>query len=362
MTRLLAVLRRRTVAVAAKAALACGLAFWLGSLLPAPVDEYTYYAALGAFTVVGLVVVDSVKESLQVLGAVAVGVAVALVVQNVAWTNAVTVAVTMSVAYLLGAARFFGVQRTWAPLAGLFVLASGGPDPQPIALGYLVQLPMGALVGLLVNVLLFPPLGDDDLEPATDRALRVLAGQMDSYADLLREQREEPDATDRREDMVHGNVVELEDAQSRLRSAITHARRAARGNPRIRRHARRRAAALDRAQAVGRCSAALMSVGVVLGQSAAPADEHSTTTRRHAETALRGAAEVFADPARVREQPDLLRDTEEAITQLLRHVRSGAADDVLDDTIFGSLGVTVRDCLQTFARHVAEVDLPGPAG
>ena len=71
------------VLVAVKAAIACGLAFYVGALLPPPIDEYKYYAALGAFTVVGLVLADSVKESLQVFGAVTVGVAVAVLVQAV---------------------------------------------------------------------------------------------------------------------------------------------------------------------------------------------------------------------------------------------------------------------------------------
>lgn len=358
-------LRRRVVLVALKASIACGLAFYVGALLPPPVDDYKYYAALGAFTVVGLVLADSVKESVQVFGAVAVGVGVALVVQTLSWTNAVTVAVTIAIGVLLGAARLFGVQRTWAPLAALFVLATGGPDPEPMALGYLVQLPLGALIGILVNVLVFAPLGDDDLEPASAQALLLLSGQMGDYADLLEQQREaeeDTDVADHRDDVVHTNVVELEDAQARLRSAIVEARRAAKGNPRARLHARSLEAALDRAQAVNRCSAALLAVGVVLGQSGAPQDEHGVAVRRHAEEALRNAAEVFADPAMAEERPDLLRATEDSLDAMLHAVGGPPSGDGLDRVLFGALAVTIRDCLHTFARHVAEVDLPPAEG
>jgi hypothetical protein len=362
---MLALLRARVVIVALKAAVACGLAYFLGSLLPSPVDEYKYYAALGAFTVVGLVLVDSVKESLQVFGAVAVGVGVAMAVQSISWANSLTVAVTIAVGYLLASARLFGVQRTWAPLAGLFVLAAGGADPQPMALGYLVQLPMGALVGVAVNGLLFAPLGDDDLRPAAAHALLLLSGQMRSYADVLEQQREAQDDTDgadERDDVIHDNVVELEDAQARLRAAIVEARRAVRGNPRARLHADHHAATLDRAEAINRCSATLLAVGVVLAQSTPSRDEAGRALRRDTERVLRLAAEVFEDPDVARERPDLLDETTQGVDRLLHRTRTSRAEDGLDHVLFGALALTIDDCLKTFARHVAEVDLPEPEG
>ncbi len=383
MTRILWQIRRWGVTTAVKAALACGLAFYLGSLMPAPIDDYKYYAALGAFTVVGLVLADSVKESLQVFGAVAVGVAVAVLVQSVSWTNSVTVALTVAIGYLLGVTRLFGVQRTWAPLAGLFVLAAGGPDPEPMALGYLVQLPMGALVGVLVNALLLAPLGEEDLEPASNHALRLLAHQMGNYADLLREQREtteeaaadgpadpgdrgggggegprEEPREDHRDDVVHANVVQLEDAQARLRAAVARARRAGRGNPRARLHASRQRAMLQRAEAVNRCSATLIATGVVLGQASAPQDARGAALRKLAEDALRHAGEILADPEAAQERPDLLLATEESIDRMLREASAPAASDTLDHVLFGALAVTLQDCVETFARSIADVELP----
>ncbi|QFG68694.1 hypothetical protein [Ornithinimicrobium pratense] len=188
MWRLQQLPRWRAPIVAVKAALASGIAYHLGSLLPEPVDGYSYYAALGAFTVVGLVLVDSVKESLQVFGAVGLGVTIAVAVQALTIANPVTVALTIAIGVLLGSSRLFGAQRTWAPLAALFVLATGGQDPEPMALGYVVQIPLGALVGVLVNVVLFTPLGDDDLEPAAAAVQQRLAVQMRSYAEILRDQ------------------------------------------------------------------------------------------------------------------------------------------------------------------------------
>lgn len=351
---------------AVKAALASGLAFWLGSLLPEPVADYKYYAALGAFTVVGLTVADSVKESLQVLGAVAVGVAIALVVQTLSFTNPITVAVTVAAGVLLGASRLFGVQRTWAPLAGLFVLATGGPDPEPMALGYVVQVPLGALVGILVNTLLFPPLGDEDLDPAANEVQRLLAEEMHSYAEVLKDQArngDDTEAADRRAGLVHDNIVQLEEGQARLRTALVQARRALKGNPVARFGPRLgRGAALpdlDRAEAVSRCAATLLAVGVVLGQSAPALSDEGVVLRRRSARALGAAAAVFRDPDAAREDPRRLRETEQSLDRMLEQARSIPQEGTLDTVLFGALALATQDCVRIFTSEVAQIEVPG---
>lgn len=354
-------LRRRVLLLALKAALASGLAFWLGSLLPEPVDQYKYYAALGAFTVVGLAVADSVKESLQVFGAVAVGVTVALVVQALSFANPVTVAVTIAAGVLLGASRFFGVQRTWAPLAGLFVLATGGPDPEPMAVGYVVQVPLGALIGILVNALFFPPLGDDDLEPAAAEVQRLLADQMHSYAELLKDQAttgDDTEAADRRAGVVHDNIVQLEEGQARLRTALVEARRAMKANPRVRLNPQAHQHELDRAEATSRCAATLLAVGVVLGQSAPALSDEGVVMRRRSAVALEQAAEVFTDPEEAREQPELLLRVQESIDSMLQQARSMREREGLDNVLFGALALAIQDCVSVFTSEVAEIEVP----
>ena len=361
MSRLSRLLRRRSVVVALKAAIACGVAFWLGSLLPDPLEQYKYYAALGAFTVVGLVVLDSVKESLQVLGAVAVGVTVAVLVQALSWTNPITVAVTVAAGVLLGATRLFGVQRTWAPLAGLFVLATGGPDPEPMALGYVAQVPLGALVGIVVNALVLAPLGDDDLESASRTVLQRLSQHMGTYARILRgqvEDGEDPDAAARRSEVVHDAVVELEETQSRLRTAIAQARRARTGNPRVRLRPGQHQDELDRAEATSRCAATLLAVGVVLEQSTPATDEDGLDLRRRSATALEQAGSVIADPEAARTKAEPLAEALESVQLMLEKARSMSPRDGLDHVLFGALALATRDCLDTFARHVAGTELP----
>lgn len=374
--------RWRVLIVAVKAALASGLAYYLGSLLPDPFDGYSYYAALGAFTVVGLVLVDSVRESLQVFGAVALGVTIAVAVQALTFANPVTIALTIAAGVLLGSSRVFGAQRTWAPLAALFVLATGGQDPEPMALGYVVQIPLGVLVGIVVNVVVFTPLGDEDLEPAAAAVQQRLAVQMRSYAEILRDQSgdvfregtatqgqglvggteevaEETEAAARRGEVVHDNVVELEQAQARLRSAIIQARRAMRGNPRIR--LRRRdvpTRQLDRAEALSRCAATLMAVGVVLGQSAPALSDEGVALRRRSAAALDQAADVFTQPETAREDPEVVARSRRSIQHVLDQAESMPARDGLDDVLFGALALAIQDALKTFATKVAQIEVP----
>ena len=212
-----------TITLAIKAGTAAGAAFFLGSLLPAPLDEYKYYAALGAYTVIGLVVVESIKESLRVLGAVLIGVAVAVATQLIVWTNPATVASAVLICVLLAALPMLGEQRSWAPLAALFVLATGGPDPEPMALGYLIQLPLGALVGIVVNFLVFAPLGSRDVEQVAARVRVLIASHLRFYADLLDEQVEDPgdgDAVSQRTDQITAHLHELERGQASLLAAM----------------------------------------------------------------------------------------------------------------------------------------------
>lgn len=341
---------RSVVVVAVKAAVAAGAAFYLGSLVPSPMSDYNYYAALGAFTVVGLVVVESVKESWRVLGAVSVGVVVALVVQEIAWTNSLTVAFTILLGTLLGALPIFGEQRTWAPLAGLFVLATGGPDPQPMALGYLVQVPLGAAVGVVVNLVLLAPLGIHDLERATSLVLRLLPDQMRSYAEVLTE----PESDDRQqqaEEIISAKEHELVSAQSQLRSAVTQAHQARRGNPWARRgHG---LGDLERAQAIGRCAAALGAINGVLAVSAPAEREEGTALRRAVADMLSRSADAMEDFASVGTEEELLESAQDSIDDLLAQVRTMSNDDGLDHLLFGALAVTLQACLDIFARDVA---------
>lgn len=361
MGAILSSLRRRPVVVAVKAGIACGLAFFIGSLLPEPIDDYKYYAALGAFTVVGLVVVDSIKETVRVFAAVVIGVATALAVQSVSWTNFLTVGAAVLVCSLLMALPLLGDQRTWAPLAALFVLATGGPDPQPMVLGYLVQLPLGAVVGIVVNLLVLPPLGRADLESDVGRVHHLMSQHMHSYADLLSrvDEDDEPPGEEERQDLVRSNVQELEQAQTQLRTSIETGRRARRGNPRALARSRQEDRAIERAEATSRCAATLLAASMVISQAEPGDGDDARAMRCEVVDLLRRAGEVF-DGAEG-DRPGLLDATGRSVERVLHRVRSVDLDGGADDLLFGALALTVREALRIFAQPDA-ADRAGPDG
>lgn len=346
-----------TVALALKAGVATGLAFFLGSLLPSPLAEYKYYAALGAFTVVGLIVVDSIKESLRVFGAVSIGVGTAVLVQGLAWTNPLFVGIAVLACVLLGALPVLGTQRKWAPLAALFVLATGGADPEPMAVGYLIQVPLGATVGIVVNLVLFAPLGVRDLDQSAWQVRQLISRHLGDYADILDEQAEgslEDDAVARRTATVTTNLNSLERAQAGLLAAIADEQRAQRANPRARRRSAAAARVAERAEALSRCAGALGSVAVMLQQAEAPATEAGRAIRREASGALRRAATAFEDPGAVRADGDLMCQIREGLDRMIRHVHDVGAEGGLDHLLLGALALSVRQCLEIFAREVAD--------
>lgn len=347
--------RRRTAVVALKAAVATGLAFYLGRQLPSPIDDYNYYAALGAFTVVGLVVVDSVKESLRVLGAVAIGVSLAVLVQYVTATNALSVALTVLACTLLSSLPVLGAQRTWAPLAALFVLATGGSHPEPMALGYVVQVPLGAAVGVLVNLVLLAPLGLGELERSTARVLKLLPERMRGYADALEEWVDDPGEGGQlgADEVVPDQAERMRVARVELSAAINESRRARRANPWRRVPGQHDVLVAARAEATSRCAAAVEAMAVVLGGSGRADSDYGADLRRRTAEVLRRAADVFEDPRRDPDGDARVARAQESVDRLLGRIGTVGPQEGADPFLFGALGATIRHVLR-YARYIAE--------
>ena len=58
------------------------------------------------------------------------------------------------------------------------------------------------------------------------------------------------------------------------------------------------------------------------------------------------------------ERLDLLVATEESIARMLREAGAPTSSDTLDHVLFGALALTLKDCVETFARRIADVELP----
>jgi len=142
--------------LAAKAALAVGIAWALAPHMPGVTDEYPYYAPLGALLSMYPTLMESMKSGLQTLLGLVAGIALALVVVVTVGPNWWTIPVVAGVGVLLSGTGWFGMGREYVPIAALFVLIIGGQNSDDYSLGYVSQMAVGVAVGLAVNLLIAP--------------------------------------------------------------------------------------------------------------------------------------------------------------------------------------------------------------
>jgi uncharacterized membrane protein YgaE (UPF0421/DUF939 family) len=284
------VLLHRLTLLALRSGVAAAVAFFVGAHLPGPFAEYAYYASLGAISVIYPALSDSFWESLRATGAILLGAVLAAAVQWIAWPNALTVGLIVTVAVALSGMPWFGEQRHWVAAAALFVLVFSTDPPHDYILVYVGQIAVGAAVGLAVNAA-FPSLNLTSLSQAVEALRRELVRQLHSLADRLR-RREDPDEED-----LEAVFEGLERERAALRTALQQVERSRKGNPRARRHKMDLQALSQRAHALARVGFLLQDVGVVLQDA----------QRQHTwvvDDALREAtAGAFHDLATLLEEP-----------------------------------------------------------
>ncbi|MDQ0075792.1 FUSC family protein [Arthrobacter oryzae] len=144
--------------LAAKAGLAAGLAFLVAPLMPGAAAQYPYYAPLGALVAMYENVAGSMRQGVQTLIGLGLGIGLAFLLVSFSDPTPVTVAIVMGLGVLLAGLPRLGAGRDWIPTAALLVLLVGGNNPDDFSFGYLVQMGVGVVVGIAVNVLVFPPL------------------------------------------------------------------------------------------------------------------------------------------------------------------------------------------------------------
>jgi uncharacterized membrane protein YgaE (UPF0421/DUF939 family) len=218
--------------LAAKAALAAGLAFMIAPLMPGAAANYPYYAPLGALVVMYHNVAGSVRQGLQALTGLALGIGLAFVLVNFTDPSPLTVAVFMGVGVLLGGLPRIGSGSDWIPTAALLVLLVGGSNPDDFSFGYLVQMGVGVAVGIAVNFLVFPPLHLNAAAESLDELRRALGTQLTDMGAALKEKwPPEHEEWSRRSD-------ELASAARSVRHLVKEADASRRANPRRKLHPR----------------------------------------------------------------------------------------------------------------------------
>jgi uncharacterized membrane protein YgaE (UPF0421/DUF939 family) len=218
--------------LAAKAALAAGLAFLIAPLMPGAAANYPYYAPLGALVAMYHNVAGSLRQGFQALAGLTVGIGLAVILVNVADPSPLTVAIFMGIGVLLGGLPGIGSGSDWIPTAALLVLLVGGSNADDFSFGYLVQMGAGVAVGIAVNFLVFPPLHLKAAAASLDDLRLALGRQLtDMGAALKEEWPPEHEEWSRRSD-------ELASAARTVRHLVKEADASRRANPRRKLHPR----------------------------------------------------------------------------------------------------------------------------
>lgn len=344
-------------ALAAKSAIAAGLAFWLGGLLPGDLGEYRYYAALGAYSVIYPSVSDSVVQGARAVVGVLLGALLAMGLQLTAWTNPVTVALAVGLGVVVGAWRWLRDQTTWVPIVALFVLAVGGARPEGYVEAYVVQIVLGAVVGTVVNFVAFAPLPLHELQTSTSALRRELARQLRAVANAL------ADESGRREDTVLATLPDVGPARERVRLAIAEARSARRANPRAPRTAHIHRALFDLGETLQRCSTAVESMAIVILDPHAP--ELPDDLRRRMADLMTSLATLFeADGDEVPDERHVT-GARRAVDGLIEAVEAEDGAGRESRYVAGAAAVSGLRCLEAFvtAQRRSGADatvVPGP--
>ncbi|MFD0899675.1 FUSC family protein [Actinomadura sediminis] len=187
-----------------------------------------YFAPLAALLGVYPTVARSVRESIGYAAGFLVGAGLAIPVGLFIGPNTAGIAVVLVVGLMLSSWRGFGSQSSQVAFTALFALLVGGDQVVAYVHPRLYDVAVGLAFGLVVNVLLFPPLYLRRAEYAVRQVRDVLAESFEELADGVADQREDW-------------RTRWDDAQPRLGYVVRQARFAVdqgweslRGNPRAR--------------------------------------------------------------------------------------------------------------------------------
>ena len=176
---------RPRVLQAAKTALAVAIAWTLAPLMPGTADDYPYYAPLGVIVASFPTVLGSIRNAVQTLAGLLIGIALAAAVIVFSEPNLLTISLVVGIGMLFAGVHRLGAGRDYVPIAALFVLIVGGPNADGYSIGYVMQMTLGIVIGLAVNLLIAPPLRVSAAVAELSRLRDALGQHLISLADAL---------------------------------------------------------------------------------------------------------------------------------------------------------------------------------
>ncbi|MBO3664123.1 FUSC family protein [Microbacterium sp. NEAU-LLB] len=306
--RLRGLLEGPRIALALRTAIAAALAWYLAPYVPLAEDDYSYYAPLGVLVSMYPTLAGSARSGMQTLVGLAVGIALGFGGIAVTWLGApgiVALALVVGVGVWLGGIASLGAGRDWVAMAGLFVLLLGGATPEEFSLSYIVTMAFGVAVGLLVNLVLFPPLYLRQAAARLSHLRDAVAGHLHDVADAVAQHRISSD-------QLAGIVSDLRTTVEEVTQAVEDAHESSRANPRARGHIEERDLNSRRLHALERTVFSVRDLADVLAR----ADEEGTSPERALKpltAAIHAVAELVAEPAGTERAAELLRAADQAL-------------------------------------------------
>jgi hypothetical protein len=236
------------VVLAVKTAAAAALAWYLAPYVPFADAEYSYYAPLGVLLSMYPTLADSARSGVQVVAGLAMGIGLGLgglAIVSAGAPGIVAVAAVIALGVWIGGLGPLGSGRELVAVAGLFVLLIGGHNADEFSMSYLVTMAFGVIVGVVVNLLVFPPV-------YLGRASRRLSTLRDEVAERLDELAEAVEHAEVDAVRVEREMDELGATVSAVAADVREAATSTRGNPRGRRRAAEASENADRLRALER--------------------------------------------------------------------------------------------------------------
>ncbi|WP_144782917.1 FUSC family protein [Microbacterium sp. BH-3-3-3] len=316
--------------LAAKTAAAAALAWYLAPLVPFAQSEYSYYAPLGVLVSMYPTVARSASSGAQAVIGLALGIGLglgSLAVVGTGLPRIVAVALVILIGVLLAGVRALGVGRDWVAIAALFVLLLGGADPDGYSVSYLVTMAFGVVVGVVVNLVVVPPLRVKKADDRLSRLRDALGEVLRTMSSSLAGRSFDSEAADRAAADLEGTLVEV-------REEVDLADESRRYNPRGRRLKTPRDLGRRRLDALTGTADATRELAAALARLTEGPDVDTRLpgdVRRLLADAIETVSRLVTTPPEPQATAGELRAAETALTRYTESLRSlDAQDEPLD--------------------------------
>jgi cell shape-determining protein MreD len=148
--------------------------------------EQAFLAPWAALLTVHATVYRSVRRGVQQVGATVLGVLVAFALGSVLGLNALSLGAAILVGLLAGSVRGLRAETTTAAATALVVLTTGASDDAHMLVARLLDTGIGIAVGLLVNLIVWPPLHDRSAAHQVDAIDDRIGALLSDIATTLR--------------------------------------------------------------------------------------------------------------------------------------------------------------------------------